>query len=294
MYFRCEFTAPWGMQIPQGPMAEFHIVVRGQCWLRVPGAKSPVPLRAGDIAVFMSGGPHALVDSPKGKALPPDVVLKGQNLEHFGPVTFGGDGPPATVLCGYFKFDRESRNPMIDALPPLIHICGTDGKSDLESVVALMMEESRAARPGAEVVVNRLCEVLFVRIVRAYLEQTPEARGLLAAMVDPQIGAALNLIHQSLHEPWTLAMLARKLGMSRSALAGRFHQLVGKPPIQYLTEWRMETARRLLSESRLTQAVIAERVGYGSEAAFGKGFKRLLGVAPGAYRRQAARQPVAA
>lgn len=290
VYFRCELRAPWGMQVPRTRTAEFHIVVRGQCWLRIPGRASPVALRAGDLAVCMHGDAHALLDRPNGKALPAEVVLQGQNLERYGPVKFGGDGPAATVLCGYFRFDRDSRNPIIDALPRFLLVQGGGaGTAALQSVIDLMTEEARAARPGAEVVVNRLCDVLFVHILRAYLEQHPDSGGLLAALADVHIGAALDLIHRHPEQRWSLGLLARQVGMSRSALAARFHALVGKPPMQYLTDWRMETARRLLAEGQLPQAAIAERVGYGSEAAFSKGFKRLLGVAPGAYRRAASR-----
>jgi AraC-like DNA-binding protein len=287
VYFRCEFSAPWGMQVPGTPMAEFHIIVRGQCWLRVPGEKNPLPLRGGVVVVFLTGGAHALLDNPKARALPPEVVLKGQNLENFGPVTFGGGGVPATVLCGYFRFDPASRHPLIGALPPFIHIRDADGEStaSLQTVVSLMMQETRAARPGAEVVINRLCEVLFIRIVRAFVEQSPHRSGILAALADPYICAALNEMHRSPERSWTLAELASRLGLSRSAFAARFHELVGQTPMQYLTAWRMETARRLLSESRLSTAVIAERVGYGSEAAFAKVFKRVVGMGPGAYRR---------
>lgn len=291
VYFRCEFSAPWGMQMPDTPIAEFHVIVRGQCWLRVPGEKNPIPLRGGDVAVFMSGGPHALLDNPKATALPPEVVLKGQNLENYGPVTFGGGGAPATVLCGYFRFDPSSRHPLIGALPAFIHVRGADDESaaSLETVVTLMMQETRAARPGAEVVVNRLCEVLFIRIVRSFIEQSPHRSGILAALADPQICGALNEMHRAPERSWTLAEFAARLGLSRSAFAARFHQVVGQTPMQYLTAWRMETARSLLSESRLSTAAIAERVGYGSEAAFGKVFKRLVGIGPGAFRRADAR-----
>jgi hypothetical protein len=177
VYFRCEFSAPWGMQMPGTPMAEFHVIVRGQCWLRVPGEKNPIPLRGGDVAVFMTGGPHALLDSPKAKALPPEIVLNGQNLENFGPVTFGGGGAPATVLCGYFRFDPASRHPLIGALPSFIHVRDPDDAStaSLQTVVTLMMQETRAARPGAEVVINRLCEVL--RAAHAIAAVAPVLRG---------------------------------------------------------------------------------------------------------------------
>jgi AraC-like DNA-binding protein len=275
--------------MPETPMAEFHIIVRGQCWLRLPGERTPIALRGGDVVVFMTGGPHALLDNPKGRAFPPEVVLRGQAADHFGPVTFGGGGSSVTLLCGYFRFDRDSRHPLIAALPPLIHIRegAGDASASVRNLVALMTQETRAAQPGAEAIINRLCEMLFVHIVRAYLEQSPGVAGILAALADSQICAALNEVHHSPERPWTLAALASRLGMSRSAFAARFHELVGQTPMQYLTNWRMETARRLLLERRLSIAAVAEHVGYGSEAAFGKAFKRIVGVGPGGYRRHA-------
>lgn len=291
VYFRCEFSAPWGMRMPETPMAEFYVILRGQCWLRMPGERTPIALRGGDVAVFMTGAPHALVDNPKARAFPPEIVLRGQGPNHLGPVTFGGGGAPATLLCGYFRVDRDSRHPLIAALPQLIHIREAQGQGQasalLGNLVALMTQETRAAQPGAEAVINRLCEVLFVHVVRAYLEQSPRIAGILAALADSQICAALNEVHHAPERPWTLAALASRLGMSRSAFAARFHEVVGQTPMQYLTNWRMETARRLLLERRLSVAAVAGHVGYGSEAAFGKAFKRVVGVGPGGYRRRA-------
>ncbi len=289
VYFRCEFAAPWGMEIPRMEFAEFHVVVRGQCWLRVPGYARPIMLSAGDVTVFMHGDPHALLDSPNARALPPSVVLDGQDVTNFGPVRYGGDGPQATVLCGYFKFERDSWNPVIRALPRFIHVHDSEasGASAIERVIAMMMQETRAGRPGAEAVINRLSEVLFIQVVRSYVEQAHPDAGVLNALADPRLSTALQRLHENPSAAWTLAGLAKEAGMSRTAFAARFHALVGQTPMEYLTAWRMESARQLLVGSKLPMAAIAERVGYGSEAALGKVFKRLLRVSPGAYRRGA-------
>jgi AraC family transcriptional regulator, activator of mtrCDE len=153
-----------------------------------------------------------------------------------------------------------------------------------------MIHETRVARPGAEAVVNRLAGVLFVQMVRAHIEQSKSPPAMLAAIADKQVGAALELMHQAPQDGWTLEMLARRAGMSRSALAARFHQLVGETPMQYLTMWRMQRARGLLGETSLGTAAIAERVGYLSEAAFSKAFKKVVGKGPGGYRRDLARK----
>ncbi len=292
VYFRCEFSAPWGMDIKPTPVAEFHIIVRGSCWLRMPGLSAPTPLQGGDLVAFPHGDAHCLVDAPEGVALPAEEIVQGQNLDHYGPVTYGGSGLPATVLCGYFQFDRDHPHPLVAALPSLIHIRGTDSHDFawLQTALNFMIYETKTAKPGAEAVVNRLAEVLFVQMVRAYIAQSEAPPGMLAAIADKQIGAALQLMHQTPQNPWTLATLAREVGMSRSAFAARFNQLVGQTPMHYLTFWRMQKARELLSETRLGTAAIAERVGYQSDAAFGKAFKKVVGTGPGAYRRDPVRR----
>lgn len=292
VYFRCEFSAPWGMEIKPTPVAEFHVIVRGSCWLRMPGRSDPIPLQGGDLVAFPHGDAHCLVDAPEGVALPAEEILAGQNLDNYGPVTYGGGGLPASILCGYFQFDRDSRHPLVAALPALIHIRGADSYEFawLQAALNFMIHETKAARPGAEAVVNRLAEVLFIQMVRAYLEQSKAPRGMLAAIADKQIGAALQLMHQAPQDPWTLATLAQRVGMSRSAFAARFNQLVGQTPLHYLTFWRMQQARKLLTETRLGTGAIAERVAYRSEAAFSKAFKKVVGRGPGAYRRDPSRK----
>lgn len=287
VYFRCEFSAPWGMDIKPTPVAEFHVIVRGNCWLRMPGLSDPIPLQGGDLVAFPRGDAHSLVDAPEGVALPAEEILQGQNLDHYGPVTYGGNGLPATVLCGYFQFDRDRPHPLVAALPPLIHIRGSDGYNFawLQTALNFMIHETKAARPGAEAVVNRLAEVLFVQMVRAYIEQSDAPPGMLAAIADKQIAAALQLMHQTPQHPWALAILAQRVGMSRSAFAARFNRLVGQTPMQYLTFWRMQKAQELLQDKGLSTAAIAERVGYQSDAAFSRVFKKAIGMGPGAFRR---------
>jgi AraC-like DNA-binding protein len=288
VYFRCEMSAPWGMAMPHTSVAEFHVVVRGNCWLRMPGQRELIALQGGDVVAFPHGGAHGLVDAPEREELPAAEILEGQSVEHFGPVTHGGGGLPASILCGYFEFDRDSLHPLVAALPPLIHLRGTESSEFawLQTALQFMIHETLAAKPGAEAVVSRLAGVLFVQMVRAYVAQSNSPPAMLAAIADKQIGAALAFMHKEPARAWTLDTLARSAGMSRSALAARFHQLVGNTPMQYLTMWRMQRARKLLGESALSTAAIAERVGYQSEAAFAKAFKKALGTGPGAYRRE--------
>ena len=292
VYFRCEMSAPWGMAIPPSSVAEFHVIVRGNCWLRIPDQKEPIALQGGDVVAFLHGGAHGLVDAPEREARPAAEILEGQSLEHYGPVTHGGGGLPASILCGYFDLDRDSLHPLVAALPSFIHLRGT-GSSEfawLQTALNFMIYETMAAKPGSEAVVSRLAGVLFVQMVRAYIEQSESPPEMLAAIADKQIGTVLALMHKDPAKPWTLETLARSTAMSRSALAARFHQLVGDTPMQYLTMWRMQLARKYLGETAWSTAAIAERVGYQSEAAFAKAFKKAVGTGPGAYRRERAKK----
>jgi AraC-like DNA-binding protein len=288
VYFRCEFSSPWGMDIKPMPVAEFHVVVRGTCWLHLPGEAQPVALQGGDLVAFPHGDAHSLTDAADNcVTLPAEDIIAGQNLDNYGPVTHGGKGLPTSVLCGYFKFDKEHPHPLVSALPRLIHIRGADSHdlAWLQTTLNFMSHETRAAKPGADAVVNGLVRVLFVQMMRAHIEQTQAPTGLLAALADRQIGEALQQMHKSPQQRWSLETLARRVGMSRSAFASRFHQLAGETPMQYLTHWRMRKACELLRETRLGMADIAEQAGYQSEAAFGKAFKKSIGTSPGAYRK---------
>jgi AraC-like DNA-binding protein len=280
------------MQMKRAPRAEFHVVVRGSCWLQVAGYKAPISLGSGDLVVLPKGTPHCLLDSPDSRVRPAEEILEGQNLENYGPVTYGGSGLPATVLCGYFEFDGSRPHPIVGALPELVHIRSAD-RDDiawLQTALNFMIHETRAARPGAELVVNRLVEVLFVQVIRAYLQQARTPPKIWTAIADRQIGAALQLMHRTPQEAWTLEMLARKIGLSRSAFAARFSALVGETPLRYLTALRMQKAQELLQDGELSMAAIAGEVGYESEPAFSKAFKKAVGKAPGSYRRSAARR----
>jgi AraC-like DNA-binding protein len=288
VHFRCEFASPWGMAMESTTDAPFHIVVRGNFWLRVPDRSEPIALHAGDLVVMPRGGAHALLDSPDRPARPVGDVVAGQSLDRYGPVVNEGDGQPASILCGYFRFDRSPPHPLLDALPALIHVKGTDSQdlTWLNATLNFMIHETRAARPGAEAVVDRMAAVLFIHVLRAYVEGSDAPSGMLAAFTDRQVGAALELMHRRPGEAWTLEALARQVGMSRSVFAARFHQMVRQPPLQYLTLWRMQVARAQLVSTRLSLARIAEQVGYRTEASFSKTFRRIVGTSPGQFRKR--------
>lgn len=287
IYFRCELTAPWGMDIGETPVAEFHVVTRGTCWVKVAGEETPVCLNAGDLVVFPHGHAHLLLDAPESKAMPPAELIGEQTIENYGPVVYGPGGSPANILCGYFEFDRKVRSPLMDALPQFIHLKGTDATelSWLQTTINFISHEIRNTRPGTEAVVNRLVEVLFTQIMRAYIEQAETPLGILGAIADTKLGLAMNAMHQRPEHPWSLDALAQQAGMSRTAFSQRFQALTTQTPMHYLTLWRMQKAREMLATSNLSMLAIAEKVGYQSEASFGKAFKKCMGISPGACRR---------
>lgn len=291
VYFGCELSAPWGMDIEQTSVAEFHVVVRGSCWLTVTAQRDPICLQSGDIVVFPHGNVHMLQDALDSKALPAEELIGSQIIEDYGPVVYGRGGMLTNILCGYFEFDRKIHSPLLDALPPFIHIKGADATelSWLQTTINFICHETRTSRHGTEAIVNRLVEVLFIQIMRAYITQSTVPLGVLGAIADAKIGLALNAMHHKPEYNWTLVELAQQAGMSRTAFSQRFHALAGQTPMHYLTIWRMQKAKTMLESGNMTMPVIAEQAGYQSEASFSKAFKKCMGVSPGACRRKAAR-----
>jgi AraC-like DNA-binding protein len=284
VYFQSEFAAPWGMTMDAGPYAQFHVVVRGSCWLTLTGERRR--LETGDVVVLATGAAHALSDEPTSPRLPGRQVLEAVLGGHaaFGPA----DGRPETrLLCGHFEFDRAVAHPLISELPDVIHVRGMESQHPgwLDWVAPILIGETGSGRPGAETIVDRLAEVLLIQVLRAHLLDHQQGQGFLAAIMDRRINNALKVIHAGAGDELTLADIARAAGMSRSSLAGRFKDVMGEAPMAYLGRWRMLQARDLLSTTGLPLADVAERVGYGSEAAFSRAFRRAFAEAPGAFRR---------
>ena len=289
-YGRVEAAAPWGIGVAADEEdAKFHVVLSGECWLDVPG-QEPVHLHGGDLVALPHGHAHELSDVPGSPIRPLSELIVSSGGKCQSSITTGGDGVSATLVTGSFHFEDRRNNPLLSVLPPVIVLPGELSRSVhwLEPTLKFIACEAQSGRPGAQTVVSRLADVLFIQIVRGYLATLPAgSSGWLGALGDSQIGAALGFIHQSPELDWTVQSLAAKVAMSRSAFASRFARLVGEPPLAYVTRWRMQKAAGLLRQSSATLADIAERVGYDSEAAFSKAFKRAVGTAPGAYRRAA-------
>lgn len=291
VYFQSDFPSPWGMEMGAGPFAQFHLVVRGQCWLTLDGARHH--LATGDIVVLPHGDAHALLDDPATAAKPGRDVLAAIQS---GKPPFPMGEATARLLCGHFEFDRDLNHALFTDLPRLIWIKGM-GRTQpgwLEAITPILVGETGAGQPGADTIAERLAEVLLIQVLRTHLLQhaleKSAGHGFLAALGDRQINGALKYIHLGTNHDLTLDEIAKSVGMSRSSLAARFRELVGDTPMNYLTSWRMLKAKDILKSGSLPLVEVAERVGYKSEAAFSRAFKRECDQSPSSYRRAAGQE----
>lgn len=287
-YCRSELTAPWGLGLP--PLADclwFHVVMSGDCRLEVAGAP-PRTLRTGDLALVPHGDGHRLRSDPGVGT--PDV----RQLDHefatdqYAVLRYGGGGAQTLLVCGAVRLDHPAARHLVTLLPRILHVeaATTPDAHWPRDILRLMAVEAQALRPGGEAVLTRLADILVIQLIRWWIERDPAARtGWLGALQDRQIGRAIALIHRDPARAWTVAALADELAMSRSAFAARFTQLVGEPVMRYVTRWRMHVALDRLAAEGATVAEVARRLGYQSEAAFSRAFKRVVGIPPGAVGR---------
>jgi AraC-like DNA-binding protein len=309
LFFRLDASSPWADEVPAAsdcapallPGAEhvvsYHIVTRGACWASLAGG-APVRLEAGDVFVVPQGDAYVMSSAPglRSQMSADDVLAFFRQMGSGSApseVSEGGGGPERVELCcGFLGCDVRPFNPVLEALPRLVHLTRPAAASDpFSHLVELALAESRQRRSGVRCVLLRLSEVLFVELVRRYLDGlTDEQTGWLAGLRDPTIGHALALVHDRPADAWTLEGLAREIGVSRSTLADRFSQVVGQPPMRYLARWRMQLAASLLCDGLAKVSAVAEDVGYDSEAAFSRAFKKAVGLSPAAWRRQQARR----
>lgn len=292
LYFHTEFRAPWGVRVPAfRRVARFHLVVRGSSWVVVKGEPTPILLEAGDLVLVPHGTEHKLADDPAVPCRSVDEIVRLTGFDGRGALVYGGEdsGSPTRLICGHFEFDEELHHPLLHQLPAAIVVRWDEAVRDspLEGVFRFISREVTEGRPGHESVVQRLSEVLFVQVVRTWAEGTLPERGLVAALADARLGAALMAIHEAPRAPWTLESLSRRAAMGRSAFAERFRTVVGATPLQYLTLWRMQHAKQLLRRSELSLEQIADLVGYDSGPSFSRAFKKSVGTSPGAFRRMA-------
>ncbi len=294
LYCRSELSAPWGIELPpfEGCMM-FHIVTAGSCILEVAG-REPCELRQGSLALLPHGIGHTIRSSRSADAAPLFDIPVEQISERYEIMRHGGGGEPTHLTCGVVRFDHVAADHLISLLPNVIQVDAwtEDDGSWLQSTLRFISREASELRPGGETVITRLADILVIQIIRSWIDSEEHAEGgWLAALSDKQVGRALTLMHRDPAQQWTVASLAESVSMSRSAFAARFTELVGESAMRYLTHWRMRLARTQLRENNESLSVLAERVGYTSEAAFCRAYKRIFNEPPGKVRRESVRSP---
>ncbi len=303
IFLRADLTGPYGVEMPPPTLSHpmlrpptpehrlvmFHIVREGSGYVEIEG-EAPRALEQGDLVIVFDDVVHSMVDRP-GRA-----TIRSAELEPIyepvamPPAVVLGEGPPSLrLVCGMLQFVERGINPIFSALPPYLHIRSEEGPTTgwLQASIGYIIAEADSGRPGSDTLLGRLTELLFVETLRAYLARLPEAqRGWFAALRDPVVGRALVAMHEDPAHPWTVAELARRVAVSRSALAARFPELLAISPIAYLTRWRIRLATNLLENPALSLTDVALRVGYDSESAFSRAFKREMDVPPALWRRR--------
>ena len=283
-YCPSELTSPWGLTLPN--MAGhlwFHVMTSGSCLMR-DGNGTEYSVQTGDVVVLPHGGGHEAYEDPH-VARPSVFDLPHEYMsDQYAVMRHGGGGERTTLTCGVVRFGHPAARNLIDMLPEVIHIRTDQDHANWQwfpGLLALMGAETRQPKAGGEAVVTRLCDILVIQAIRSWIDQDPNAgAGWIGALRDPVIGPAIALIHQRPSEPWTVESLSAEVGMSRSGFSARFSQLVGESPKQYVTRWRMQIAEDTLRTTDRSILSVAHSLGYGSEAAFSRAFKRVIGWPP--------------
>lgn len=268
IFFNSKLSAPWDLQLDASSCPRFHLVVEGGTWLESSALITPASLSAGEAVFLNDGGPHRL----------------GNSLMGSSPCT--NSHARCHLICGTFGFDQALKHPLIDTLPAHIRLSIPDEEHTFWAIVRVMVGELGEPQLGTNAAVDRLCELFLIQVLRSYAKNNPMLPGFVAALDDPIIRSSLQLIHDQPERDWTIGSLAHAVGLSRSAFAKRFHQLVGVPPKTYLLTWRMHKAERLLRNPYIRLATVALQVGYASDAAFNRAFKRFFGKSPGAFQAE--------
>jgi AraC-like DNA-binding protein len=319
VFFTADFSSPWAIESPIPdmlasavmPEAEcivlFHILVDGECEVECLGHPLTT-MASGDVIVFPRGDQHTMRSHGAGQATPLASIFSPGARDEPPQLSYGGCGRTSRFVCGYLNCDQRF-SPLVDALPTMLLVRSRDDYSAIEAVDAngsrptvvpqgssnwlgttlkFTVNEARAARPGNVAMLGRLTELMFVEILREYMQRLPTSHGgWFAAVSDAHVGKALRMLHANPVRDWTVDELAREVALSRSVLAQRFAELVGEAPMRYLANWRMQLAKQMMREGAHSIQEVATRVGYESEAAFNRAFKRATGSPPAAWRKGA-------
>jgi len=299
VFFTAEFSAPWGFTTPASKvMTEkvapgaahlvlYHLLIDGGGYVEMEDGQS-VALSPGDVVIFPHGDPHHMSSGRSVKPPFPNYGITPKiKARDLSPLCAGGGGAVSKFVCGYMTCDPHLSRPILNGLPPVFKVnVRTDSSGHwLETSILHLVEEAPSGRMGSEAMLAKLSEALFVDTLRRYVDGMPEQQsGWLAGARDPVVGRSLALLHGRVAHPWTIAELSEAVGISRSALVERFSRYLGEPPMTYLTRWRLQLAAESLKQTSRGVADIAADIGYESEAAFSRAFKREFGQPPGQYR----------
>jgi AraC-like DNA-binding protein len=289
-YSRTELSSPWGIEFAPQNRAQFHFVTEGSCWLRMSTRdRNPQRLVAGDLVLFPRGASHLLSDRPRGRTTPLEELPREQVNETTNRLRNGGGGATTLLACCSFAIGGPEVRFLFELMPPALVVRDTATRdSAMSAFLDSMADEVMRPRVGAATIMARLADVVITRVIRTWAEDRSEdTSGWLAAIRDPRIGKALAAIHRQPGRAWSVEALADIAQLSRSVFSERFTSLLGTPPAQYLTRWRMQLASGWLRNEQLTVAEVAARIGYESESSFSRAFKRFSGQPPSALRRQA-------
>jgi AraC-like DNA-binding protein len=291
VYCRSELSAPWSVSFERKNDAIFHMIEEGKCFLMYSKQEDPIELNHGDFVIFPTGSAHVLSDDPKSLAVPFLKLLRG--LKGPAPlVQYGGGGKQTNLVCGTFKLEAGKDNALLRVLPELMYVRASGlSQKCLLGALDLLSHEARDYGDGSALTINSLVNLIFVQAVRRWVkEESKHQRGLLGALQDRRIASVLAAIHNDPQKDWDLRSLSRIAGMSRSSFASQFSALIGQPPLSYLSYWRMQIAAQLIRQQLgMNMSEISREVGYLSEHAFSKAFKRHHGVSPLQFRMQLAR-----
>lgn len=283
VYSKFPLAAPWGLDVIKDENSQFWQLVSGSCTIGAPDGRI-IEMVEGDLVFVPHGSAHWIADKPASLRIPSPQFVKARRE---GTPIFNSSGDVTTLVAGHFEFDYQSLHPFLKDLPSIIHIkqYTTENQLLVKQVAQLMLKELNNERPGSSVMLKCLSEIMFINIIRAYLEQALPAGGFLSALNDPRISKALKLIQDSPQNNWTLESLASEIGMSRSVFFNQFKKLVHETPLSYLTNWRIRRAQKLLTTENSNISEIAASVGYQSEGAFNRIFKLKTGQTPAVYRK---------
>lgn len=302
LYAQFQLRAPWGLRFSTGTQARLVVVACGSAWLRWSGSKAPLRIEAGGCLIIKPGVDFDMSDEPARKVVSCMSLRASEEGEQRARIAddglvveYGGTGEPCELIIGRFSFDPVAAEPLVAPMPPLVHVPLAKAHAELlQGTLALMGKEASQDGLGARFVVDRLTDALFVQAMRAFFSGGCSSPGWITALADRRVAQAIHAVHADLARPWTVADLAREAGVSRSSFAAAFTSAVGESPLDYVTNWRIYRAKVLLASSDESLTEIAQRVGYDSDTALSRAFKRKVGMPPGEFRKAMAARPAGA